>query len=202
MYMTNPRKRRKIGRSSLVRPASSSVFENDTAKTDEPENSDIKNQNSELETDIVQTPKYDVQNTGVGYLIIRVTTADGAIPLEGAIVSVRNYLDGDGSDILSSQKTNSSGLTQKISLPAPSRSMSLSPGGAKPYSSYNVKIDLHGYNTQQYISVPIFDGITSVQNADLVPLPENGETDRNNPYNTGIFYENQSSALETADIDT
>lgn len=143
-------------------------------------------------------PQSPSPNTGMGYVIVRVTTASGAIPLEGALVTVTEFNTGSGGDILYALKTNSSGLTPKVSLPAPPRSASLSPGNGRSYSTYNIQVASEGYNMQQYINVPIFDGITAVQNADMVPLPENGETDRANPYNPGIFYESEAPRLDTS----
>ena len=140
-----------------------------------------------------QTP--GISENGMGYMIVRVTTASGAIPLEGALVTIREYGTGSGGDILYSMRTNSSGLTPRVSLSAPPRSKSLSPGNGKTYSSYNLQVSLEKYNPQQYINVPIFDGITAVQTADLVPLSENGETDRADPYNSGIFYESEGPRL-------
>ena len=132
----------------------------------------------------------------MGYIIVRVTTASGAIPLEDALVTVTEYGTGSGGDILYAMKTDSSGLTPKVALPAPPRSASLAPGNGRSYSSYNIQVSSDGYNTQQYINVPIFDGVTAVQSADMVPLPENGETDRADPYNSGIFYESEAPRLD------
>lgn len=137
-----------------------------------------------------------MENTGVGGIIVRVTTASGAIPLQDALVTIREYRTGSGGDIVATLTTNSSGLTEKVLLPTPPRSMSLSPGNGKSYSSFVIQVEKDGYNTQQYINVPVFDGVTAVQTADLVPLPENGETDRADPYNSGIFYESASPKLE------
>lgn len=132
----------------------------------------------------------------MGGIVVRVTTASGAIPIEDALVTISEYGTGNGGDIVATLKTNSSGLTEKISLPAPPRSMSLSPGNGKSYSSYVIEVQKDGYNNQQYINVPVFDGVIAVQNADIVPLPENGETDRADPYNPGIFYESEAPRLE------
>ena len=138
----------------------------------------------------------------MGSIVVRVTTASGAIPLENALVTVSEYGTGSGGDIVATLRTNSSGLTEKISLPTPPKSMSLSPGNGKSYASYVVEIQKDGYNNQQYINVPVFDGVTAVQNADLVPLPENSETDRADPYNPGIFYESEAPRLDQTNQNT
>lgn len=205
MYITNPSRRKK----SVSLPANSNP---DPAATPNPQSSRIKANPPQIQQPQVpqfrapqpqaqvpqphNNPSLKNQDTGIGSIIVRVTTASGAIPLEDALVTIREYKTGSGGDIVATLRTNSSGLTEKVSLPTPPRSASLSPGNGKSYSSYIIQVDKDGYNTQQYINVPVFDGITAVQSADLVPLPENGETDRADPYNSGIFYESEAPRLD------
>ena len=113
---------------------------------------------------------------GEGYLIVRVSTARGAIPVEGAEVIIRKS-DASDSDIIASMISSNSGLTSSTSLPAPPRALSESPGSIKPFATYNIEIRANGYSAQYYNEVPIFDGITSYQNAILIPLPDNVNTD-------------------------
>lgn len=138
---------------------------------------------------------------GYGYMIVRVTTARGAIPLEDAHVYVQNFLpdgtEGKG-DVIAVYKTNSSGLTERFSLPAPPRSLSLSPGNGKSYSSYTLTVKKDGYNTKSYVNVPVFEGITAIQNADLIPLPENGQTDRFDP-RSDVVFEIENPYLESTE---
>lgn len=118
--------------------------------------------------------------TGTGYLIVQVTTARGAIPLEGAKVDIRAYPPEEASDpatradILTSLISGRDGNTARIPLPAPPKSMSEKPGSGKPYSLYQADVSLDGYFSQAYIGIPIFDSITAIQPAVLIPLPENG----------------------------
>ncbi len=134
-------------------------------------------------------------NVGQGYLIIHTTTARGAIPLEGVQVDVYELTPEKG-DILLSTVTGRDGNTDPIPLPAPPRSDSLAPStdGHKPFSTYLVDVRPDGYFAQQYINVPIFDGITAVQPADLIPLSENGRTDSRSPDNER-FFESTDPAL-------
>ena len=136
---------------------------------------------------------------GYGYMIVRVTTARGAIPLEGAIVSVHNYdpeFEVGRGDVISVHKTNSSGLTDRISLPAPPRELSQSPGNEKSYESYNLYVSLPGYYKKEYVSVPVFEGITAIQNVDMIPLPDNGQTE-NFTVDDSIIFENENPRLES-----
>ena len=107
----------------------------------------------------------------VGYLVVRVSTARGAIPLENATVSVRGSTQ-QNSGIIYSLETNVSGLTKRLPLPAPPKENSLSPDGDTPFSLWNIDVFRKGFVTARYSNVPIYSDITSVQNAELVPLSE------------------------------
>lgn len=107
----------------------------------------------------------------IGYLVVKVSTARGVIPLEGATVSVRGT-PAKNSGIVYSLETNSSGLTPRLALKTPPKSSSLSPGNAIPYSLWNIDVFCKGFSTAHYTGVPIYSGITSIQNAELIPLPE------------------------------
>ena len=133
-----------------------------------------------------------------GYMIVRVTTARGAIPLEGAVVTVSNYapeFEGGRGDAIAVYKTNASGLTERFTLPAPPRALSMSPGNGKSYETYNISVAKDGYYQQYYINAPVFEGITSIQNADMIPMPDNGQTD-NFTTDGNIFFETENGALE------
>lgn len=134
----------------------------------------------------------------VGYMIVRVTTARGAIPLEGATVTVSDYFDENTKErgnAIYTLKTNASGLTDKFALPAPPRELSQSPGNGKSYLTYNIAVTKDGYYQQNYINAPVFEGITSIQNADMIPLSDNGQTDRFDPFGN-IFFETENGNLE------
>ena len=117
---------------------------------------------------------------GTGYLILHVTTAGGAIPLEGAKINVNHYDPLDTSDpkvrgdTVASPVSGRDGNTVRIPLSAPPKSLSETPGNPTPYALYSVDVTLDGYYAQSYVGIPIFDGITSVQPIVLIPLPENG----------------------------
>ena len=141
-----------------------------------------------FDTSIDPTP-----SEGEGYLVVHVTTARGAIPLEGALVSVRNYFpSGDDlnkeGDVIATLVSGTDGNTATIPLSAPPRAETMMPSnGRKPYTSYNIEVRLEGYYDQSYFGIPIFDGITAIQPADMIPLPENGQTDGFTPDGTRNF---------------
>ena len=115
--------------------------------------------------------------SGGGNLVFLVSTARGAIPLEGARVSLYNYIKEEmphRGDIQYSTVSGSDGKTRAIRLVTPPKSDSLEPSTGLPYATYNAEIELEGYYTQYYVAIQVFDGVTSVQVVNLVPLPENG----------------------------
>ena len=112
-----------------------------------------------------------------GYLIVHVTTARGAIPLEGAEVLVRDYspeFAENRGDVRLSLISDRDGNTARVSLPTPPVGQSLSPGTVQPFSIYNLEVRLDGYRSQIYYALPIFAGITAVQPVDMIPLSEDG----------------------------
>ena len=110
----------------------------------------------------------------VGYLTVRVSTAGGAIPLEGAAVNIRSG-NVDEPNIIYALTTNSDGLTPTVSLATPPRSASTSPqNSVPPYAVYNVDVYAQRYAPAFFHNVPVFSGINSVQPAVLLPNIENG----------------------------
>ncbi len=112
----------------------------------------------------------------VGYLIVSVFTARGAIPIDDALVTITYASPGAVSPhaVLS---TNNSGRTPKIELPTPPRDLSLAPNGTGataplPYALYNIEVVKEGFYAVKYVGVKIFSGITAIQNTDLVPVSE------------------------------
>ncbi|MBR2387728.1 MAG: hypothetical protein IKB02_03060 [Clostridia bacterium] len=123
------------------------------------------------------------KTVGEGYLVVRVSTASGAIPLSGARVTVRGE-DEENKDFFKSVYSGASGLTEKIPLPAPLRSLSESPStnGERPYALYSIDVFSEGYVDLFLVKVPIFDTITSIQGANMIPKPDNEYKDNFAPY--------------------
>lgn len=121
-------------------------------------------------------------NTGTGYLIVRVATARGAIPLENATVNIRAAATPDGEIreegvpgegyLIAALRTDRDGLAPRIALPTPPRSMSESPGNGRSYALYDIDVALDGYRSNYYQNVPVFDTVTSLQTVELIPLSE------------------------------
>lgn len=113
-----------------------------------------------------------------GYLVVRVSTALGAIPLKDATVNIRANTD-TSSGVLYSMLSDADGLTKKVSLPAPPRVLSESPQSTVPFSTWNVDVFKEGYIPASFQGVPVYSSIVSVQPAVLVPIGDRF-TARNN----------------------
>lgn len=118
------------------------------------------------------TTTTETQPDGIGYLKIVVTSASKTIPIPNASVIISKEVDGN-EEILYSLLTNDSGETNIVELSAPPKNISESPSssGIKPYSEYKVSTYLEEYFQVINLKVPIFSGITSIQNINLIPLP-------------------------------
>ena len=131
---------------------------------------------------------------GTGFLIVQVTTANTAIPLGGATVRVSRD-EAQSPEILYDLTSGSDGRTIRIALAAPPRAGSLSPGGGRVFGTYNIEVALAGYEGANYMHMPIFDGITSILQADLVPLPENGYPDDFTKNDPTVYESDNDSGL-------
>ncbi|MBQ8849386.1 MAG: hypothetical protein IJ011_10805 [Clostridia bacterium] len=110
----------------------------------------------------------NITDSSVGYLTVRVSTARGAIPLEGATVNIRGN-DEESSTILYSLLSGNDGKTPRVPLAAPPKENSDLPGGASAFSTYNIDVFKEGYVPLYFHNVPIFPSVISVQPAVMVP---------------------------------
>ena len=106
----------------------------------------------------------------VGYLQVKVTTAQGAIPLADASVNIRGGAP-ESSGILRALRTNRDGQTEKIALPTPPIANSEAPNGAIPYAVYQIDVAKEGYLPLSFQNVPIFPSVLSIQPAVMIPAP-------------------------------
>lgn len=122
---------------------------------------------------------------GSGGLRVNVRTADGALPIAGARAEV---FDASGRSVRV-LTTDRSGSTEILALPAPSASLSQAPGGGEVFATYRLLVEAEGYYSQRNESVPIFDGVLSLQSAALIPRApfegENAMPDGNTVFDAG-----------------
>lgn len=125
----------------------------------------------------------------IGRLIVSVRTANGAIPIKGALVNIRSYEVGE-SAIIASRTTDISGNTDIIEIATPSVALSESPGNEKGYTSIIIDVSREGFISAEYIGAAIFPEVTTVQQVNLIPAGEFSER-----YDMRIFNESEAARL-------
>ena len=141
-------------------------------------------ENPDLESSPAPLPPPYADMTGTGCIIFQVTTAGGAVPLEDAQVTVREYnpLDapGEAGDTLAvlfsggdgkTLTTNQIAITVMSNMGLKIAMEQAGIGAPLPFALYNAEVVLSGFYRQEYTRIPLFDGVTSIQRVDLVPLP-------------------------------
>ncbi len=115
-----------------------------------------------------------MQATGI--LSVRVYTSQAQIPLEGATVVVAAPGAEGKWKLLSIQNTNSSGMIRPVTIDAPALGESTSPGGlpgdGAPFAQCDVWAEQPGYAMLQISGVQIFPGVETMQDMELIPLPD------------------------------
>ena len=120
-----------------------------------------------------------------GIIRVHVTTAMGTRPVVGAAVLIQRMFSDREPELIAVQNTDESGEIRPVTVPAPPPSENQ----RKPaYFLYDVDVQAGGYYRERSTDVPVFPGITSVQNFDMIPLPAG--TDEPVP-GGGITYYNQ-----------
>ena len=116
-----------------------------------------------------------------GFIKVVVRTAGGAVPVERAIVTVKD----ENENLLAIFFTDESGNTPMLKVPAPPKANSEIPNsGGAAFNIYNIDTDKSGYGSVRNIGVPVFPGVTSVQPVEIVPSPEGADT----RYGEGITF--------------
>ncbi|MDY2628472.1 MAG: peptidoglycan-binding protein [Lachnospiraceae bacterium] len=108
-----------------------------------------------------------------GFLRVNVNSGLNQFPIEDAVVDISSQLEPDR--IIEELKTDRSGQTEQITLPAPSVDLSLEPQELQPYSEYQITVSAPGYEPVTIEGSEILAGVLSTQPVRLQPI-EPGET--------------------------
>ena len=114
--------------------------------------------------------RYPSVNDWVGYIKARVFTANGAIPLPGATVTIGSAEE-NGERIALELQTDENGETPTAEVPTPQASAGDVPGETRPYAVYDIEAYLPGYYPYRSLRIPVFGDTLTVQPIGLVPLP-------------------------------
>lgn len=125
----------------------------------------------------ITTPIPDRITNDRGYIQIKTYTAREATPVANALVLILR----DG-ELVYQTLTDEDGLSELVELETVSRDLSTSVGNAKPFTTYDLQITAEGYLPVRSVGVPIFGGVTSVENVALIPVPEFGQAGNDEVY--------------------
>jgi hypothetical protein len=115
-------------------------------------------------------PQYEIsdETAGQGRLVVILTAARGAFPIKDGQIKI--YKSGEDT-ILTLLRTDANGQGG-VSLTAPKRSLSEAPGeeSGKTYALYDIVATASGFEAMRINSVPVFDGVTSLQTVNMIAL--------------------------------
>lgn len=117
--------------------------------------------------DVPAAPGIIAENEPVeyGYLSVSVFTASGALPVEGAVVTVYVLNENGEEEAISHQVSDASGQIPKIPLPVQrTEAQELS------FNTYNLRIQAINYYTVNILGFEIFPNTTTSFNIELIPV--------------------------------
>ena len=103
-----------------------------------------------------------------GYLTVRTYASRAQLPIEGAVVTLRQPTE-QGSRLIASQITDENGQIPVIAIATPNRSDSLSPGTTKPWTTVELSVDHPSYDRVLIENLQVFADIITQQNIELLP---------------------------------
>lgn len=107
-----------------------------------------------------------------GTLAVRVYTGRAQIPIEDATVAITRKAPNGKYSLLSVQITGESGEIVPVSIQAPDAQKSQAPGRSIPFVTCDVWAEHPSYKLLLVEEVQIFAGIETLQEMELIPLPE------------------------------
>lgn len=136
----------------------------------------------------------------IGFLEVLVKTANGALPIENARVTIYEYSQEElnqpsKGNLVYSLITDENGKTPRVALATKSKDLSTVPGNENPYSVYSINVSKDGYYNNRYLNVPVFQGITSLQPVNLMPLLEFGNSSDDYPSTEQRFVQTPNTKL-------
>ncbi len=144
----------------------------DSASKAGKEQASFQSESDDLQNENLDFDENEPYPESLGALKVQVFMANRAYPVSSAHVVIAGkesrkvYFDG---------YTNTSGIVGSILLPAPKKAFSQSPQETPPYSQYDILVRHPKFQSRKYIGVPVFSGVESIQNIQLLPLGTDDE---------------------------
>lgn len=109
--------------------------------------------------------KMEVESSYTGKLQVNVVTREN-VPVRDATVTIA--ASDSPNNIIERLTTNSSGQTEIVDLPAPPLELSLNEANTtRPYTTYNIRIEALGYETEFIENAEILPDVLAIQNVRL-----------------------------------
>ena len=108
----------------------------------------------------------------IGTLMLRVYTSRAQLPVPGVTVAVTRKAAGGRHDLLAVRITDENGRIAPVEVDTPDQAASASPGTPSPFSVCDVWVEAQGYELLFLENVQLFPGTETLQEAELIPLPE------------------------------
>lgn len=127
------------------------------------------------EAECKNVEEFEEHNRGSGTILFRVYTAREALPIENAVCTITKTFDGKP-HVFYTLVTDESGRTSAVLLPAPSKELSQDPDNRiQPFALYDATVTRNGFAEVIFKEIPVFDGVSSVQQVGMIPVPEINE---------------------------
>lgn len=127
-------------------------------------NNPIPNSKIIKDNKIIRVYPTEVGTQSFGRLQIHCVTPNMA-PVEGATISISS--PSQPAVVIEKLKTDISGLTPVIELPAPSIDYSLAPSEIQPYSDYNIRAEQVDYTPVYVYNMQLLADTTAIQDATM-----------------------------------
>lgn len=109
--------------------------------------------------------------SSIGFILVNVRAGDESFAIEGAVVLISAIVNGNRL-LIASGIADNSGTAPLFEVPVPDPSYSQEPfSEIRPYSLYDISVTAKGFFNARSVDVPVFSGITSIQNFNMIPVP-------------------------------
>jgi len=112
---------------------------------------------------------FSKENPAKGMLRVQAFAAQQAFPITNARVEVEKDFE-DGTHRFIEAYTDINGIVENITLPTKEKSLSQSPNGTIPYTTYTVRVSHPLFSPLTFCQVPVFDAIESLQPVAMTPV--------------------------------
>lgn len=118
-------------------------------------------------------PTFAKQNSDVGYLKVQAFMADQAIPIPDVEILITKEI-GDDVVIFFRGYTDSSGIIDNITLPAPTDTYNVSTETFSEFEVYDLTAVKESFQTLKKYTIGMFGGLKALQYIKMIPMIQGG----------------------------